>query len=125
VRGGLMTAVLGIMIMPWKLLSDYSSYIFGWLVGYSGFLGPIAGILICDYFLVKKKELNVIDLYRRNGEYEFTKGYNLKAIYALLAGVFVALIGLLVPSLRFLYDYAWFVGFAISFIIYLLIMKKK
>lgn len=124
VRGGLMTAVLGIMIMPWKLLSDYSSYIFGWLVGYSGFLGPIAGILICDYFLVKKKELNVIDLYRRNGEYEFTKGYNLKAIYALLAGVFVALIGLLVPSLRFLYDYAWFVGFAISFIVYLIIMKK-
>ncbi|MBA4406926.1 nitrate reductase [bacterium] len=125
VRGGLMTAILGIMIMPWKLLSDYSAYIFGWLVGYSGFLGPIAGILICDYFLVKKKKLIVVDLYRRNGEYEFTKGFNLKAIYALLAGVFVALIGLIVPSLRFFYDYAWFIGFAISFIVYLLIMKKN
>jgi NCS1 family nucleobase:cation symporter-1 len=125
VRGGLMTAVLGIMIMPWKLLSDYSAYIFGWLVGYSGFLGPIAGILICDYFLVKKKKLIVVDLYRRNGEYEFTKGFNLKAIYALIAGVFVALIGLIVPSLRFLYDYAWFVGFAVSFVVYLPIMNKK
>lgn len=125
VRGGLITAVLGIVIMPWKLLSDYSAYIFGWLVGYSGFLGPIAGILICDYFLVKKKKLNVVDLYRRNGEYEFTKGFNLKAIYALIAGVFVALIGLIVPSLRFLYDYAWFIGFAVSFIVYLLIMKKN
>ncbi len=125
IRGGLMTAVLGIIIMPWKLLSDYSAYIFGWLVGYSGFLGPIAGILICDYFLIKKKKLIVIDLYRRNGEYEFTDGFNLKAIYALIAGVFVALIGLMVPSLRFLYDYAWFIGFGVSFIVYFLIMKKN
>lgn len=125
VRGGLMTAVLGIMIMPWKLLSDYSAYIFGWLVGYSGFLGPIAGILICDYFLIKKKKLFVADLYRRNGAYEFTNGFNLKAIYALIAGVFIALIGLFVPSLRFLYDYAWFIGFAVSFIVYLIIMKKE
>ncbi|NJD21623.1 MAG: NCS1 family nucleobase:cation symporter-1 [Melioribacter sp.] len=125
IRGGLMTAVLGIMIMPWKLLSDYSAYIFGWLVGYSGFLGPIAGILICDYFLVKKKKLIVIDLYRRGGEYEFTNGFNFKAIYALIAGVFVALIGLMVPSVRFLYDYSWFIGFGVSFIVYYLIMKKN
>ena len=124
-RGGMMTAVLGIVIMPWKLLSDYSAYIFGWLVGYSGFLGPIAGILICDYFLVKKRKLTVIDLYRRGGEYEYKNGFNLKAIFALAAGIIVALIGLLVPSLRFLYDYAWFVGFAVSFIVYLIIMKNK
>ena len=125
IRGGMMTAVLGIIIMPWKLLSDYSAYIFGWLVGYSGFLGPIAGILICDYFLVKKRKLTVIDLYRRGGEYEYKNGFNLKAIFALAVGIVVALIGLLVPSLRFLYDYAWFVGFAMSFLVFLLIMKKK
>ncbi len=125
IRGGMMTAVFGIIIMPWKLLSDYSAYIFGWLVGYSGFLGPIAGILICDYFLVKKKKLKVVDLYKRNGEYEFTNGFNLKAIYSLMAGIFVALIGLLVPSLRFLYDYSWFVGFAVSFIVYLIFMRKS
>ena len=125
IRGGMMTAVFGIIIMPWKLLSDYSAYIFGWLVGYSGFLGPIAGILICDYFLVKKRKLKVVDLYKRNGEYEFTNGFNLKAIYSLMAGIFVALIGLLVPSLRFLYDYSWFVGFAVSFIVYLVFMRKS
>jgi len=125
VRGGLMTAVLGILIMPWKLLSDYSAYIFGWLVGYSSFLGPIAGILICDYFLIKKKKLIVIDLYRRNGEYEYRNGFNVKAIYSLAAGIFVALIGLLIPDVKFLYDYAWFVGFAVSFTIYFLFMKKN
>ena len=125
IRGGMMTAVFGIIIMPWKLLSDYSAYIFGWLVGYSGFLGPIAGILICDYFLVKKRKLKVVDLYKRNGEYEFTNGFNLKAIYSLMAGIFIALIGLLVPTLRFLYDYSWFVGFAVSFIVYLIFMRKS
>ncbi len=124
VRGGLITAVLGIVMMPWKLLSDYGTYIFGWLIGYSGFLGPIAGILIADYFVVRKQKLNVKDLYVRGGEYEFSNGYNLKAIYALVAGVFVALIGLLVEDLRFLYDYAWFVGFAVAFVAYVLLMKR-
>ena len=74
---------------------------------------------------MKKKKLIVIDLYRRNGEYEFTNGFNLKAIYALIAGVFVALIGLIVPSVRFLYDYAWFIGFGVSFTVYYLIMNKN
>lgn len=124
VTGGLITAVLGIAMMPWKLLSDYGAYIFGWLVGYSGFLGPIAGVLICDYYLIRKQNLNVKDLYIRNGEYEYKKGFNPKAIIALFAGVFVALIGLLVPSVSFLYDYAWFVGFFVSFVLYWVLMKK-
>jgi NCS1 family nucleobase:cation symporter-1 len=125
VKGGLITALLGIVMMPWKLLSDYSAYIFGWLIGYSSFLGPIAGILIADYFIVRKQVLNPRDLYIRGGEYEYTKGFNMKAIIALAAGVFVALIGLLVEELRFLYDYAWFVGFAVSFFLYVAIMKKR
>lgn len=124
VRGGLITAIIGIAMMPWKLLSDYSAYIFGWLIGYSSFLGPIAGILICDYFLIRKRKLNVRDLYLRNGEYEFKKGFNVKSIYALAAGVFVALIGLVIPSLRFLYDYAWFVGFIVAFVLYFILMRK-
>ncbi len=124
VKGGLITAVIGILIQPWKLLSDYSAYIFGWLVGYSSFLGPIAGILICDYYLVRKSNLNVKDLYFRNGIYEYKNGFNFKAIAAFAAGVFVALIGLVVPSLGFLYDYAWFVGFFISFIVYYFIMER-
>ncbi|MGD8307458.1 MAG: NCS1 family nucleobase:cation symporter-1 [Ignavibacteria bacterium] len=124
VKGGLITAVLGIAMMPWKLLADYSAYIFGWLIGYSSFLGPIAGILICDYFLVRKKKLSAVDLYNPEGEYKYRKGFNLKAVYALIAGVFVALIGLIIPEVSFLYDYAWFVGFAVAFLIYLILMKK-
>jgi NCS1 family nucleobase:cation symporter-1 len=125
VKGGLITAVLGIVMMPWKLLSDYSAYIFGWLIGYSSFLGPIAGILICDYFIIRKKYLNAKDLYDPDGEYAYKNGFNIKAIIALAAGVFVALIGLIIPSLVLLYDYAWFVGFAISFLLYRFLMIKS
>lgn len=125
VRGGLITAVLGIVMMPWKLLSDYGTYIFGWLVGYSSFLGPIAGVLIADYFIVRKRSLKVEHLYLRNGEYEYTKGFNIKALISLVTGVFVALIGLLVDQLRFLYDYAWFVGFAVAFVVYVAAMRKR
>ncbi|NNG26203.1 MAG: NCS1 family nucleobase:cation symporter-1 [Ignavibacteriaceae bacterium] len=125
VKGGLMTAILGIMMMPWKLLSDYSAYIFGWLIGYSSFLGPIAGILICDYFIIRRKKLNAKDLYDPNGDYTYRKGFNLKAVYALIAGVFVALIGLIIPEVSFLYDYAWFVGFAVAFLVYWILMKSN
>jgi nucleobase:cation symporter-1, NCS1 family len=125
VKGGLITAVVGIMMMPWKLLSDYSAYIFGWLIGYSSFLGPIAGILICDYFIIRKRELNGKDLYDPKGIYAYKNGFNLIAIYALIAGVFVALIGLFVDDLRFLYDYAWFVGFAVAFVVYWILMNSK
>jgi NCS1 family nucleobase:cation symporter-1 len=122
--GGLITAFIGIAMMPWKLLSDYGTYIFGWLIGYSSFLGPIAGVLIADYFFIRKKRLNVRDLYIRGGEYEYSKGFNWRAIGALAAGVLLALIGLVVADLRFLYDYAWFVGFAVAFATYLLIRKR-
>jgi nucleobase:cation symporter-1, NCS1 family len=124
VRGGIITAFLGIVMMPWKLLSDYGTYIFGWLIGYSGFLGPIAGVLIADYFITRKRSLNVKDLYVRGGEYEYSKGFNPVAIIALLAGVFVAMVGLLIEPLRFLYDYAWFVGFAVAFVVYAIVMKR-
>ncbi len=125
VKGGLITAIVGILMMPWKLLSDYSAYIFGWLVGYSSFLGPIAGILICDYFIIRKRMLKAKDLYDPKGIYSYNKGFNLKAVFALIAGILVALIGLVIPAISFLYDYAWFVGFAAAFIIYLLLMNKE
>jgi nucleobase:cation symporter-1, NCS1 family len=123
--GGLITGVVGILMMPWKLLRDFSSYIFGWLVGCSALLGPIAGIMICDYYLVRHRRLVVEDLYRRGGAYEYRHGFNPKAIVALVAGVTVALIGLMVPTLRWLYDYAWFVGFLISGGLYLLLMMAN
>jgi NCS1 family nucleobase:cation symporter-1 len=116
--GGLITCFLGVAMQPWKLMANYGSYIFGWLVGYSGFLGPIAGVLICDYFIVRKKILLVQDLYQRNGLYEYQRGFHWQALAALAAGAGVAFIGLVVPPLRVLYNYAWFVGFIVSFFVY-------
>jgi NCS1 family nucleobase:cation symporter-1 len=101
-------------MMPWKLLGDFSNYIFGWLIGYSALLGPIAGIMIADYFIVRKAELKLTDLYIRDGIYEYSNGVNYRAMAALAIGVAVALVGLVIPALRFLYDYAWFVGFVVS-----------
>jgi NCS1 family nucleobase:cation symporter-1 len=123
--GGLITGVVGILMMPWKLLRDFSSYIFGWLVGCSALLGPIAGIMICDYFVVRHRQLKVEELYRRGGAYEYRGGFNPKAIAALVAGVGIALIGLAVPALRWLYDYAWFVGFVVSGGLYFLLMRRQ
>jgi NCS1 family nucleobase:cation symporter-1 len=109
--GGMITGVIGVAMMPWKLLSDYGAYIFGWLVGYSGLLGPIAGVMIVDYFIIRRRELEVEDLYLRGGVYEFSSGVNYRALWSLGIGIGVALIGLAAPALRFLYDYAWFIGF--------------
>jgi nucleobase:cation symporter-1, NCS1 family len=123
--GGLITGGLGIALMPWKLLSTFSSYIFGWLVGCSALLGPIAGIMICDYYLVRDRHLIVQDLYRRDGAYEYSNGFHLQALFALAAGVLIALVGLLVPGLRWLYDYAWFVGFFVSGTLYYALMRMQ
>jgi NCS1 family nucleobase:cation symporter-1 len=123
--GGLITGVIGVAMMPWKLLGDFSDYIFGWLVGYSGLLGPIAGIMIADYFILRKCELDVDALYQADGRYAYTRGVNWNAIVALAAGIAVALVGLVVSALRWLYDYAWFVGFFVAGILYLLLMKKE
>lgn len=122
--GGFITGVVGVLMMPWKLLGDYSAYIFGWLVGYSALLGPIAGVMIADYFLVRRRELNVEDLYRRNGAYEYSSGVNYRALAALVAGIAVALLGLVVPALRWLYDYAWFVGFLVAGTAYVALMQR-
>jgi nucleobase:cation symporter-1, NCS1 family len=123
--GGLITGVVGILMMPWRLLTDFSSYIFGWLVGYSGLLGPIAGVMIADYFIVRRSTLKLDDLYIRGGVYEYSHGINWRAVAALAAGIALALLGLAVPPLRFLYDYAWFVGFGVAGAVYILLMGGK
>jgi NCS1 family nucleobase:cation symporter-1 len=119
--GGLITGFLGLAMMPWKLMASHTNYI-GWLVSYSGLLGPVAGIMVADYFLVRHTKLNVADLYTRNGIYSYAAGINPRAIIALVAGVFAALIGLWVPAVSFLYDYAWFVGFFLAASLYVLLM---
>ncbi len=121
--GGLITGVIGVAMMPWKLLNDFGSYIFGWLIGYSGLLGPVAGIMIADYFVVRGTDLQVSDLYRRGGIYEYRNGVNPRALISLAAGIIVALAGIVVPGVRWLYDYAWFVGFGVSGALYVQLMR--
>jgi NCS1 family nucleobase:cation symporter-1 len=121
--GGLITGFLGLAMMPWKLMSTFGSYIFGWLVGYSGLLGPVAGIMVTDYFLIRGTRLDIYSLYHRNGPYEYKRGINPRALVALAAGVIIALIGLVIPEIRFLYDYAWFAGFFLSAAVYYTLMR--
>jgi NCS1 family nucleobase:cation symporter-1 len=106
--GGLITGILGILIEPWHLLADPSGYIYTWLLGYSGGLGSIAGVLIADYWLVRRCELQLEDLYLADGAYS---GWNWRAIGATAIGCALAWGGLVIPAMKPLYDYAWFVGF--------------
>jgi NCS1 family nucleobase:cation symporter-1 len=122
--GGLITCVIGLLMQPWRWLSSHGSYVMGWLVGYSSFLGPIAGVMIADYYVIRKRVIFTDDLFERGGAYEFARGFNWRAILALAAGILVALIGLKVPALHSLYQYAWFVGFGVSFFVYLILMPR-
>jgi NCS1 family nucleobase:cation symporter-1 len=128
--GGLITGVVGIVMMPWKLVADPSGYIFKWLVGYSALLGPIGGIMIADYYVWRHRQLHLAGLYRTDGEYRYTKGFSLIAITALFVAILPSLPGVLVavnavpadsipPFFVRLYDYAWFAGFGIAFVVYL------
>ena len=121
--GGMITGFLGLAMMPWKLLASFHNYIFGWLTGYSGLLGPVAGIMVADYFVLRSKKLDVESLYMRGGVYEYSRGINPRAIAALVVGVGSALIGRFVPAVHWLYDYAWFVGFFISGALYVALMR--
>src|SRR5438132_3896738 len=100
--GGIITCFMGIAMMPWKLLANHRTFIFGWLGGYAAVLGPVAGIMICDFYLVRRRTLVVNELYLRGGEYEYSRGFNWRAIGALCIGSAVALMGLVIPSVRVL-----------------------
>ena len=123
--GGLITCVIGLLMQPWRWLESHGSYVMGWLVGYSSFLGPIAGVMIADYFIIRKRVIVTDDLFKRGSIYEFSGGFNWRAIAALAAGILVALVGLKVPALHTLYQYAWFVGFGVSFFVYLALTPRK
>ncbi len=132
--GGFITGIIGIFMMPWKLIADPSGYIFTWLIGYSALLGPIGGIMIADYFIYRRRQLDVAALYTRGGAYEYASGFSWVAIVSLVAGALPSLPGFLAhikaidgkslpPFLLHLYDYAWFVGFGIAFVLYLALRK--
>ena len=133
--GGFITGVIGVLIFPWKLIADPSGYIFTWLVGYSSLLGPIGGIMIADYYFIRKQQLNTKELYMHHGQYRFNNGVNYKAMMALLLGILPNVPGFLttinvisadaVPGwLSGLYNYAWFVGFFISGLSYVVLMQR-
>ena len=134
--GGYITGIIGILIFPWKLVADPSGYIFTWLVGYSSLLGPVGGIMIVDYYFIRKQQLDAIELYNPLGIYSYKNGINTAAIIALLLGIIPNVPGFFttikviplesVPIwISQLYNYAWFVGFFVSGVVYWSIMKKR
>jgi NCS1 family nucleobase:cation symporter-1 len=137
VAGGIITAIIGILMMPWKLYAGASAYIFTWLIGYSSLMGALGGILICDYWLLRKQRLDVDDLFRMNGRYSYWSGVNPRAVVALVLSVLPVAPGFLraamTPGGRVahpdfidqLYSYAWFVTFCLSFLIYWLLMRRQ
>jgi NCS1 family nucleobase:cation symporter-1 len=123
-RGGLITGVIGIAAMPWELLKDADRY-FRWLGGYAGSLGAIAGVLIVDYWLLRKRTLDLASLYVRDGAYRYRDGYNLAAISATLIGAAVALAGMFWDPLRPISDWSWFVGFGLAGALYWALMQGR
>ncbi len=119
--GGTITGIIGILICPWWLINSIVAI----LIFISGLLGPVLGVLLSDYYLVRKTNMQLAELYKVNGAYSYTGGFNPAAMIALAAGVLVALIGYWVPSLSFLYSLSWFTGFFVSFILYYILMRGK
>jgi len=135
-KGGYITGVIGILIFPWKLIADPNGYIFTWLIAYSSLLGPVGGIMIMDYFFIRKQHLHLNELYEVKGEYTYSNGYHTLAIWALIIGVLPNIPGFLVTInlvgkdtfpywVSHLYHYAWFVGFIVSGIVYYLFMRGR
>ena len=137
VTGGLITAVIGIAMMPWKLYADAAAYIFTWLIGYSSLMGAIGGILIADYWVLRRRDLSLPDLFKVNGRYSYAKGVNPRAVIALVLSIPPVVPGFIRAAttpggqvanptfLDALYTYAWFVTFTLSFVIYLAIMPRQ
>jgi nucleobase:cation symporter-1, NCS1 family len=137
VTGGLITAVIGVLMMPWKLYSDAGAYIFTWLVGYSSLMGALGGILIADYWVLRRQQLSLPDLFRERGLYTYRGGVNPKAMLALVLAVLPVVPGFIHAAqtpggsvanpgfLDHLYSYAWFVTFGLSFGLYLGMMRGR
>jgi NCS1 family nucleobase:cation symporter-1 len=134
--GGMITATIGVLIMPWKLLATTNGYIFTWLAGYSALLGPIAGILIADYWLIRRTRLDVEALYRSDGAYSYRRGWNPAALIAFAAGVLPNLPGFLKTAApgpfawigdgwAAAYAYAWFIGLAVALALYAALMWRQ
>jgi NCS1 family nucleobase:cation symporter-1 len=130
--GGIITGIIGILIMPWYLMSEPSIYIFTWLGTYGGLTGAIAGVLIADYWLIRRKTLKLADLYRPDGIYRYAGGWNWRAVVALVVGAVVGIGGAytptggagpfgpdgIIPFLKPFYDYSWIAALIVAFVLY-------
>jgi NCS1 family nucleobase:cation symporter-1 len=135
VIGGLITAIIGVVMLPWKLYADAAAYIFTWLIGYSSLMGAIGGILIADYWVLRRRQLSPVDLFKIEGRYTYSGGVNPRAVIALVVAVLPVIPGFLRAAttpggivanptfLDSLYTYAWFVTFGLSFTIYLALAR--
>jgi NCS1 family nucleobase:cation symporter-1 len=136
VTGGLITAAIGVVMMPWKLYADAAAYIFTWLLGYSSLMGAIGGVLIADYWVLRRRELSLPDLFKVDGRYAYTNGVNMRAVWALVLGIAPVVPGFLRAAttpggtvadpgiLDTLYTYAWFVTFVLSAALYLVLSRR-
>jgi len=137
VTGGLITALIGVIMMPWKLMGTMGAYIFTWLIGYSGLMGAIAGILICDYWVLRKQRLSLAGLFETDGPYTYSNGFNVRALITLVVAIAPVVPGFLRAAstpggqvahpdfFDTLYTYAWFVTFALGFAVYYLVMRSE
>jgi NCS1 family nucleobase:cation symporter-1 len=120
--GGVLAGVVGILSCPWWLLNEISEV----LMFVSALLGPVLGVLLCDYFLIRKTKLEIADLFNPKGPFSYGgSGINMKAMFSLLIAVLAALVGNWVPALSFLFSLSWFTGFSVSFGVYYLLSKAK
>ncbi|CAN5507711.1 NCS1 family nucleobase:cation symporter-1 [soil metagenome] len=124
-RGGLVTGVIGVAMMPWELLANPARYLTGWLGGYGAALGSVAGVLITDYWVIRKTELDLPSLYTEAGAYRYRSGWNPAAVIATLAGFAIALLGAFWPPMAMIYDWSWFVGFGVSAGLYWVLMRRS
>jgi NCS1 family nucleobase:cation symporter-1 len=137
--GGFITGLIGIVMQPWKLVADPTGYIFKWLVAYSALLGAVGGVLIADYFVIRRTRLDLTGLYKKDGPYWYTGGFNPAALVALVLGIAPCVPGFLATvseswknyftpaepgtfSWIDLYPYAWFISFGVSFVVYVVLM---
>jgi NCS1 family nucleobase:cation symporter-1 len=137
VTGGIMTAAIGIVMMPWKLYADASAYIFTWLIGYSSLMGAIGGILIADYWVIRRRQLSLADLFKPRGAYGYTDGINYQAIVVLAVSILPVVPGFVRAAMTpggqvanpnvwdTLYTYAWFVTFILSFALYVATFRAR
>lgn len=123
-KGGLLVAAIGIIVMPWKL-AENSTSIFTFLNLIGGLLGPVTGVMLADYFVIKKQKIDLDSLYSGKGAYEYSKGYNIPAFVVTIIAAVVSLIGQVIPVFKPIYDISWIVGTGLAFILYFVWMKGK